>query len=132
MPVSTDDYASISDFIGRYCWRVDEGDEEGWAALWTEDGHFEGATPHPCIGHDALKTVPRGVQAAQGRMRHMPGGLHCDYAEGTRDTVIARYYNLVTSWPAGGQFLCLAVCTATLQRQGQSWLMRRNMVLNLT
>jgi len=132
MPVSTEDYVSISDFIGRYCWLVDAGDEEGWAALWTEDGHFEGATLEPCIGREALKSVPRGVQQAEGRMRHMPGALHCDYAEGTRDTVIARYYNLVTNWPGGGQFLCMAVCTATLQRHGDAWLLRRNMVLNLT
>lgn len=132
MPVSTEDYVSISDFLGRYCWLVDEGDEEGWASLWTEDGHFEGATLEPCIGREALKTVPRGVQAAQRRMRHLPGGLHCDYAEEGRDTVTARYYNLVTLWPQGGQLQCLAVCTATLQRQGNSWLMRRNMVFNLT
>ena len=37
MPVSTDDYVSVSDFLGRYAWRVDAGDAEGWAALWTED-----------------------------------------------------------------------------------------------
>ena len=38
MPVSTEDYVSISDHFARYCWAVDEGDEDGWIALWAEDG----------------------------------------------------------------------------------------------
>ncbi len=40
MPVSTADHIAISDHLARYCWAVDEGDEEGWIALWTEDGVF--------------------------------------------------------------------------------------------
>lgn len=133
MPVSTDDYVSVSDFLGRYCWMVDEGDEEGWAALWTEDGHFEGATPEPVTGRDALKGVPRGVQENNNRrLRHMIGSLHCDYAEADRDTIIARYYNLVTVWPGGGQLMCMAVCTVTMHRHGDSWRISRNDVFNLT
>ena len=131
MPISTADYVSISDFLGRYCWAVDEGDEEGWAALWTPDGHFEGATPAPLTGREALKSVPRGVKQANGRLRHMVGSLHCDYAEAGPDTVTARYYNLVTQWPGGGQLVCMAVCTVTLVRHGPSWLMARNEVLSL-
>ena len=133
MPVSTEDYCAISDFIGRYCWLVDDGDEEGWAALWTEDGVFSGVLPQDAVGHEALKMVPRGVKAtSHPRMRHLPGALNCDYADASRETVIARYYNLVTNWPAGGQFVCMAVCTATLVRHGQGWRMKRNDILNLT
>ncbi|MCB2075671.1 MAG: nuclear transport factor 2 family protein [Novosphingobium sp.] len=50
MPVSTDDYASISDFLARYCWLVDESDGDGWAALWSEDGVFAGVSPSRSSG----------------------------------------------------------------------------------
>lgn len=133
MPVSTDDYVSVSDFLGRYCWLVDEGDADGWAALWTEDGHFEGATPVPLTGREALKAVPRGVQVDNGRrLRHMIGSLHCDYVDGDADTIIAKYYNLVTVWPGGGHLACMAVCKVTMHRHGNSWQISRNDVFSLT
>ena len=127
MPVTTDDYVSISDLLGRYCWRVDEGDEEGWAALWTEDGVFTGVTPEPVVGREALKAIPRDAYAgASGKLRHLVGNLHCDYQEGGTDVVIARYYNLVTNWLQGGGFTCLALSTVRLVRTGEGWLISRN------
>ncbi len=127
MPVTTDDYVSISDFLGRYCWKVDEGDEEGWAALWTEDGVFSGVMPEPVVGREALKAIPRDAYAGLGgRLRHLTGSLYCDYEGGGKDVVIARYYNLVTNWKAGGAFTCMGVSTARLLRNGDSWLINRN------
>ena len=133
MPVSTDDFVSISDFFGRYCWRVDEGDEEGWAALWTEDGVFAGVLPEPVVGREALKMIPRGSMASgKGTIRHHVGSLNCDYDGEGRDTVIARYYNLVTNWIDGGAFTCLAASTARLVRHGDSWLIKRSDSVTLT
>ena len=133
MAISTDDYVAISDHLGRYCWLVDSGDEEGWAALWTEDGAFTGVTPEPVIGREALKTIPRfEKQAANGRMRHLIGSLHCDYIGGDRNTVRARYYNLVTNWVQGGAFTCMAVCDAVIVRSGEGWLVKRNDTLTFT
>jgi hypothetical protein len=127
MPVSTEDFVAISDHMGRYCWAVDEADEEGWAALWTEDGVFTGATPEPVIGREALKGVPRHEkQLANGRMRHMIANLHCDYVDGDRNTVLAQYYNMVTSWIDMGRFTCMAVCKVILVRNGAGWLVKRN------
>jgi 3-phenylpropionate/cinnamic acid dioxygenase small subunit len=126
MPVSTEDYVAISDHMGRYCWAVDDGDEEGWVALWTEDGVFTGVSPEPIVGRDALMLVPRDEkQQANGRMRHLIGNLHCDY-QGGRDTVRARYYNLVTNFVDGGRFTCMAICEVVLVRSGQGWLIKRN------
>ena len=31
----------IADLFSRYCHRVDNGDSDGWAALFTADGVFE-------------------------------------------------------------------------------------------
>jgi len=132
MPVSTDDYVSISDFLGRYCWRVDAGDEEGWAALWAEDGVFAGVMPDPVVGREALKAIPRMSFAnSGGTIRHHIGSLNCDYEEGGRDVAIARYYNLVTNWVQGGAFTCLAASTVRLLRDGDSWLIARSDSVNL-
>lgn len=133
MPVSTDDYVSISDFFGRYCWRVDSGDEEGWAALWAEDGVFAGVMPEPVVGREALKAIPRGAFASSGgKLRHHVGSLNCDYDGADRDVVIARYYNLVTNWVNGGAFTCNAASTVRLQRSGEGWLIERSDSVNLT
>lgn len=133
MPVSTDDYVSVSDFFGRYCWRVDAGDEEGWTALWAEDGVFAGVMPEPVVGREALKAIPRSAFAGfGGKVRHHVGSLNCDYDDDSRDIVIARYYNFVTNWVQGGAFTCFAATTARLKRHGDSWLITRSDTVNLT
>jgi len=127
MPVSAEDYTSISDFLGRYCWLVDAGDEDGWAALWTENGIFAGVGPEPIVGREALKAVPRGVVAGlNGTARHHAASLCCDYEGDSRDVVIARYYNLVTNWVNGGAFSANADCTVRLVRNRDSWLLSRS------
>ena len=131
MPVTTDDYVSISDFFGRYCWTVDSGDEEGWAALWAEDGVFAGVMPEPVVGREALKAIPRNAFAGSGgKLRHLVGSLHCDYESGGKDVAIARYYNLVTNWVQGGGFTCLATSTVRLLRHGDGWLIARSDSVN--
>jgi ketosteroid isomerase-like protein len=133
MPVSTDDFVSITDFLGRYCWRVDQGDEEGWAALRAEDAVFAGVTPEPVVGREALKGIPRMSFAnSGGTIRHMIGSLNCDYEEDSKDVAIARYYNLVTNWVDKGAFTCLAASTVRLLRHGDSWLIARSDSVNLT
>ncbi len=127
MPVSTDDYVSISDFLGRYCWLVDAGDEGGWAALWAEDGVLAGVLPEPVVGREALKAIPRNAFASSGgKLRHLVGSLNCDYDSDGKDRAIARYYNLVTNWMQGGGFTCLAASTVQLRRNGASWLIERS------
>lgn len=126
MPVSTDDYASISDFMARYCWLVDEGDGDGWAALWTEDGVFAGAMPEPVAGREALRMIPLGSGSKDGPMRHMVVNLACDYRDSGRDEVAAQYYNFVTDWSDGGSMRCIALSRIVLTRNGKSWLIRRS------
>ena len=133
MPVTTDDYVSISDFLGRYCWRVDAGDDEGWVALWAEDGIFAGVMPEPIVGREALKAIPSNAYASsKGTLRHHVASLSCDYEGDNKDVVIARYYNLVTNWVQGGAFTCQAASTARLLRNGDSWLIKRNDSVMLT
>ena len=65
-------------------------------------------------------------QALNGTARHHVGSLWCEYEEGNRDVVIARYYNLVSSWVKGGVFAGHANSTVRLVRHGGSWLIARN------
>lgn len=127
MPVSTDDYVAIADHMARYCWAVDEGDEEGWAALWTEDGEFTGVTPQPVKGREALKGVVKMSQSlGPGMMRHSVTNMMCDYIDGDRDRVQANYYNLVSHWNAGAKMALLALSKVQLVRRGDGWLIARN------
>ncbi len=125
MPISTEDYVSVSDLLGSYCWRVDEGDADEWLKLWTDDGTFAGATPEPLVGHDQLRIIVGLSNQSNGNMRHMMGNLHCTYGE-TQDTILARFYNFVTDWTNGGAFRVLAVCNATIVRSGDGWKVKRN------
>lgn len=127
VPIKADDFMEISDLLGRYCWLFDSGETDAWAALWTHDGVFAGITPEPIVGWEALKTVPRDIWARnQGKLRHLIGNLHCDHESGDPDIVIARYYNLVTTWFQGGVPMCLAISTLRLTRSGTGWLIQRN------
>jgi len=126
MPVSTEDYVAISDHLARYCWAVDEGDEEGWIGLWADDGVFTGLTPEPIVGVEALRGVVRMGQAnGPGKTRHIVANLTCDYQDG-RDGVVASYYNFVTNWAQGGRLAVMALSKVQLERRGDGWLIRRN------
>lgn len=127
MAVTTEDYAAISDHMGRYCWCVDGGLSEEWVALWTEDGVFTGIAPDPVVGREALKAVPRSSFDGSdgGKLRHLIGNLHCDYADGN-DVVRARFYNFVSTWVSGGAFAVMAICEAVLVRDRAGWLIKRN------
>jgi len=126
MAISTDDYVSISDCIGRYFWVVDDGDIEAWVALWTEDGVMVGLTPEPLVGHDQIRIIPeRAYAPGHNETRHMLANLHCDYGE-TRDVVRARYYTYISDWSLGGAPRLIALSDATLVRTGEGWKMKRN------
>ena len=126
-PVSTDDYVAITDQMGRYCHYIDEGEAEAWAACYTPDGVFDGpATPAPVGGHAALAGFARGTaETFKGNMRHQVANLTCDYGA-SRDEVIARLYNLVTTWSEGGTATLMAVCKVTFVRTGEGWRIKRN------
>lgn len=123
MPVSTDDYVAVVDHIARYCWRVDSGDSDGWAALWTEDGVFTGISPEPIVGREALRGVPDG----QKGWAHKASNIFCDYGA-DEDTIHAHLYNFVTTWLPGepGKPNVMARCRMTLVRSGRGWLIKSN------
>jgi hypothetical protein len=121
MPVSTDDYVAVADMYGRYNWAVDEGDGDGWAQCFTEDGEFNGALPNNPKGHAQLREVPLASGSPSGPMRHMIQNLYCDYDGDDQDTIIARFYNAVTTWQGEGKWMVNAIVTARLVRTGEGW-----------
>lgn len=125
MPVSTDDYVSVADFYARYNWAVDEGDADGWANCFTEDGAFLGAIPENPTGHEQLRQVPLNSGAPSGPMRHMAVNLYCDYDGSDKDTIIARFYNAVSYWEGEGKWFVTALVTARLVRTGDGWKIKR-------
>lgn len=125
MPVSTDDYIAICDLLGRYNWAVDEGDGDGWASLFTNDGVFAGTRPQETVGREALRQVPLNSGSVNGPIRHQVANLYCDYAESS-DAIIARYYNCVSQWEGEGKFMVLSLVTARFIRDGASWLIERS------
>jgi hypothetical protein len=125
MPVKAEDYAAISDLIGRYCWHVDHGEEDEWADLWTEDGVFSGPMPDDVAGRDTLKLIVRNVGLnPSGTMRHLSGNLSCAYV--SDDVVSARYYNQVTLWSdVKGELMVMTESVATIVRRDDRWLFQR-------
>jgi SnoaL-like domain len=126
MPVTNADYNTITEMFARYCWLVDEGDADGWANLFVEDGEITGVVPVPLKGREQLKQIPNGSYAkSKGKMRHMAANMVCDYGE-SRDLVHAKYYNMVTNWLDGGKFVCFAISKVVLVRDGEDWLIQRS------
>ena len=126
MPVSTADYVAVADFYARYNWAVDEGDADGWADCFTEDGAFLGAIPENPTGREQLRQVPINSGSPSGPMRHMAVNLFCDYDGDDKNTIIAKFYNAVSLWHGEGKWMVTALVTARLVRSGESWKIKRS------
>lgn len=53
--VSLEDRAEIEDLMARYCWALDTGDFEGYAACFAEDGWLRHWPQGKCVGREGLK-----------------------------------------------------------------------------
>jgi hypothetical protein len=121
--ISVVDFTAIQNLLGRYQHLVDEGDSEGWASLFTEDGVFASAYIEPHRGREMLKKIPAAVeQMYSDRMRHHMGSLYIEYGSGT-DEAFAKYYSLVTTWleNAEAKLFCLALYSSHLLRVNGEW-----------
>ncbi len=131
--VSAEDFAAILNIMGKYQHLVDDGDEDGWAGLFTEDGVFAGlpdeqGNPGVVEGYEALKSVPRlSMSQFGGSIRHNVCSFSAEYGA-TRDEVFARYYAIITnSVPAQGTSILVQVDVRThLVRIGGGWKIKSN------
>lgn len=123
--VTVEDRLDAYDLLARYCLLLDEGDAEGWLALWEEDGVFVGTRSEAVRGHDALRSAP--IMNLAAGMRHHLGNLACDYGD-THDDLIVRGYNLVISWQAEPKIFANAVVRYHLVRREEGWKIKSNQV----
>ena len=121
--VSVEDKLDAYDLLARYCFFVDEGDQDAFADLWTEDGEFAGVSPETIRGREGLRGVP--LTSIAGGCRHKLVNLIIEYGDSENDMIV-RGYNFVTSWMAGGAAVCNAVVKYHLVRRGDGWKIRSN------
>ena len=53
--VALEDRVEIDELMARYCWALDIGDFEGYAATFAEDGWLSHWPQGQCVGRDGLK-----------------------------------------------------------------------------
>jgi hypothetical protein len=94
------DHFAIRELYALYAHRMDAGDAEGWADLFTPDGSWErvdepgGPAVFSVVGHDALTTFARDDYAGRGSgtARHWMGNI---VLEGEPPQVRGRTYGFL-------------------------------------
>jgi ketosteroid isomerase-like protein len=127
-PVSAEDYAAILNLMGIYQHLVDDGDADGWADLFTEDGAFLGFPGEDFVGREALRRIPQiNLTRFGGGFRHNLCSFGACYG-GTRDEAVARYYMIgtVTASGAGTTVAMQVDVTTQLVRVDGQWKIRSN------
>ena len=127
-------YLRVAHFYARQMKLLDDGDAEGWAATFTEDGSFAtNAYPeHQTVGRTALTAAVRRTRAELTSLgvvhRHWLGMLNVN---GQDDgTVSARCYALVIAIPRGGQPTIhrSTTCQDVLVPHGDGYLVRSRLI----
>lgn len=131
--VSVEDYVAIINLMGAYQHLVDDGEEDKWVELFTEDGAFYGlpeavGPPESFRGREGLKQIPRfAKQVFNGKYRHHMGSFFVEYGDNT-DEAFARYYILASSWMVeqGGKMEMFALVKTHLVRVSGEWKIKSN------
>jgi uncharacterized protein (TIGR02246 family) len=115
------DKVEIQELLARYCLRVDHGDAEGWAGLFTPDGSFEIVGVMRLQGTEQLRTMP-GIVAAQGggKWRHQITSIATE-AGTSPGTARLQAYGLVTDWRDGNKLMTFTDYEMNLSRVDGSW-----------
>ncbi|MFE6721743.1 nuclear transport factor 2 family protein [Streptomyces albidoflavus] len=109
-------YAEVAGFYARQMRRLDEGDAEGWAATFTEDGvcHLS-SRPEPMRGRAALaegaRAAAEAIAEAGEQRRHMTGMFEIEERPG--GTLQVRANTVVYATRAGGEARVHQVCDCT-------------------
>lgn len=131
--VSAEDHSAILNLMGKYQHLVDDGDEDGWANLFTDDGAFlglpdENGSPDGYRGREGLKKIPRlNINRFGGRFRHNIGSFSVAYGQ-TADEAHARYYVIgILSTPEEGARVIMQVDVRThLVKIAGAWKIKSN------
>lgn len=61
--LSVEDRAELIDLYARYAWAYDQGNADGYAALFAKDGRFERPGAPDAVGPEALAALVTGAQS---------------------------------------------------------------------
>ncbi len=76
MTLQADDRLDLMDLYARYSSRFDEGDADGWAALFTENGVFDiVGTGRPYEGREALAKFLGRIRQQSPGIRHFVSNM---------------------------------------------------------
>lgn len=105
--MSIEDKLAIMEHLAAYSHTLDNGDDEGWVQLFTEDAVWESfakGADKPNIrweGHDGIRKFAAAMRSNQGQtqVRHMK--INTIFLELTADTARIRSNGLLTAQAAG-------------------------------
>jgi uncharacterized protein (TIGR02246 family) len=115
------DRIEIEELLARYCHRVDHGDAEGWANLFTPDGSFEVPGAMTLNGTEQLRNMP-GIVAQQGggKWRHQITSIATE-AGPKPGTARLQAYGLITDWRDGNKLLTFTDYEMQLDKGDGAW-----------
>ena len=133
--VTAEDYSLILNLMGKYQHLVDDGDEDGWADLYTEDGAFLGVSENDDDhrGREGLKKIVKmNIVQSSGNFRHNISSFSAEYGISS-DEAHARYYMIGTISPPGqATQIALQVDVRThLVKIGGEWKIKTNRMSTL-
>ena len=105
--VPLQDRVDIDNLFSVYAYTLDDGDADGWIALYTEDGVFDVPGINRFEGPEGLRSIANIViETSKGNWRHTATNVLATPGP-HKDEVTVRLRTLVTDWnvdPAGTQF----------------------------
>ena len=105
--VPLQDRVDIDNLFSVYAYTLDDGDADGWIALYTEDGVFDVPGINRFEGPEGLRSIANIViETSKGNWRHTATNVLATPGP-HKDEVTVRLRTLVTNWnldPAGTQF----------------------------
>jgi uncharacterized protein (TIGR02246 family) len=131
--VSAQVVTEVQQFYARHMHLLDEGDAEGWARTFTENGVFAPPSlPEPVRGREALAAGVRksaaGLAESGEVHRHVLSMVHVDPLDD--DALAVRSYAQIFATPRGGEprLHLLCVCEDVLVRENGRLLVRERRV----
>jgi ketosteroid isomerase-like protein len=110
----------IEDLLARWCWLMDGGNGDDWAALWTDDGVFTGI-PEAARGPEQLAKLPVEFhKMGGGKFRHTMSNVALEQGD-SPDEVVASVYSTLTNWNEGGAMIGFAKVRFTFAKVGGVW-----------
>lgn len=95
----------VLELFSLYCHRVDHGEGEAWAALFTEDGVFQAGDDIGLQGRAQLVSMPSVVQQhGGGKWRHQVTSVAIAPLDDPGRLKVTAY-GIVTDWSDGGRLV---------------------------